>query len=273
MLNVEKIRLMARISIYEESHGKDIMEISRHFKGDYVSRKILIAMIHYTLCFLLVAFIILIMNLETILLHLNLDFLSSVSKSMLLIYGIGGAICLIGSYIFYAETYEACHRDSLFYAAKLDKLLHLDENANEALEIDAEEAEYYAEQGGDIHVYNPERGSWDWVQPQLQLRLHSGNDITSPKRPVIQKNVQRDTVSKTRLRPTSGRSFTERNDWLDEPVVPKPDPSDWIDTPIEPEGGWLDDAPVHRSHSKHTYHKPAENNRRDIDVLDITKRK
>ena len=34
MLNVEKIRLMTQLSIYDRKEGKAIRDVSRYFKGD-----------------------------------------------------------------------------------------------------------------------------------------------------------------------------------------------------------------------------------------------
>ena len=53
MLNVEKIRLMTQLSIYDRKEGKAIRDVSRYFKGDYLSRRMFMALVHYTLCFIL----------------------------------------------------------------------------------------------------------------------------------------------------------------------------------------------------------------------------
>jgi hypothetical protein len=273
MLKVEKIRLMTQISIFEEKDGKDIYEISRHFKGDYISRKILVSMIHYTLCFLLAAFIMLLMNLENILLHLNLNFITSVSRSLLILYGIGGAICAILSYVIHAEKYEKGHRNSLFYAAKLDKLLHLQSNRTDALDIDEEDAEYYAETGGDIRIYNPQNGTMNRVPTQFKVEAKSKVPL-SPKAPAS----FRSTPSRSVAHSSAGQhAYTRQTSvpkggWLDDPIMPEAHPSDWIDDPIEPEGGWLDDAPASRSMPKHPSAGRKTTVDKKIDVLDITKR-
>ena len=166
MLNVEKIRLMTQLSIYERREGEGIIETSKFFKGDYVSRKILTSCIYYTLCFILIAIVLSIINLEEILLKLNIPFIIESLRSIVIVYLVGMAFMILGSYIRFTSRYDYVHRKSLFYSAKLDKLLHMQED-EDSLDITEDESEYYKETGGNIRIYDDSRNTWETVKPQF----------------------------------------------------------------------------------------------------------
>ncbi len=261
MLNPEKIRLMTQLSIYERKEGKRIIETSKYFKGDYVSHSILTASIYYTLCFIVITVILTIVNIEEILLQLNIPFIMESLHKILYVYLAGMVIMILLAYIRYSAGYDAAHRKSLFYTAKLDKLLRMQEDENSFLDITEDEAEYYRETGGRIRVYDDERNTWETVKPQFRTYVTQNPVPEKQSRPKpVSQDIQFTPVSKGQMqhKPVQSDSRPDRTvrretpvlksgdripngGWLDEPIVPKFSADDWLDEPSTPKGGWLDE--------------------------------
>ena len=106
MLNVEKIRLMTQLSIYDRKEGKAIRDVSRYFKGDYLSRRMFMALVHYTLCFILVSMLLMLINIEELLMHLNIPFIVAAVRVLLFIYVLGFVGMMAFSYVRYARAYS-----------------------------------------------------------------------------------------------------------------------------------------------------------------------
>ena len=261
MLNVEKIRLMTQLSIYERKEGKRIIETSKYFKGDYVSRSILTASIYYTLCFLVIAIILTVVNIEDILLQLNIPFIMESLHKILYIYLAGMVIMILLAYIRYSASYDSAHRKSLFYTAKLDKLLRMQEDENSFLDITEDEAEYYKETGGKIRVYNAKQNTWETLRPQFHTYVKKEVSSENPSQSSSARDIRFTPVSKGQKSSSLNRSDYKASDpsrrksaltgrsssympndgWLDEPIISDFSSDDWIDDPVTPKGGWLDE--------------------------------
>lgn len=261
MLNVEKIRLMTQLSIYERKEGKRIIETSKFFKGDYVSRSILTASIYYTLCFIVIAIILTIVNIEEILLQLNIPFIMESLRRILYVYLVGLVIMILLAYVRYSASYDSAHRKSLFYTAKLDKLLRMQEDENSFLDITEAEAEYYKETGGRIRVYNDKQNTWETIKPQFHTYVKKDSFTDEQSSQKFDKDVQFTPITKRQKFPKSQTSdfktskssvsgsalnpkldsYLPKDGWLDEPIIPKFSSDDWIDEPSAPAGGWLDE--------------------------------
>lgn len=201
MLNVEKIRLMTQLSIYDKKEGKAIRDVSRYFKGDYLSRRIFMALVHYSLCFILVSMLLVLINLENFLMHINIPFLVAAVRVLLFIYVAGLVGMMIFSYARYARAYDDLHRKSLYYMAKLDKLLQLEEAPDTKLDIESAGSEFYKDKGGTIRIMDEKRRD-DPREPE-------GGWLDDP------------------IEPADG--------WLDDgdDTVNTEDEGDWLDDPIE----------------------------------------
>ncbi len=234
MLNVEKIRLMAQLSIYERKEGKEILETSRHFKGDYISRRLFTSAIFYTLCFILITIVLTIINLEEVLLHLNIPFIMASLHTILFIYLIGMVIMLLIAYIRYNAKFDSAHRKSLFYAAKLDKLLRMQESEDDVLDITEEESEYYKETGGKIRIYDDKGNTWKTIKPRFHTIVKHGGI----EEDIDEKNSE---LHYTPIRNGSYRSQTPKGGWLDDPVDSSYSGQKDRHTSPVPQGGWLDE--------------------------------
>lgn len=226
MLNVEKIRLMTQLSIYDRKEGKAIRDVSRYFKGDYLSRRMFMALVHYTLCFILVSMLLMLINLEELLMHLNIPFIVAAVRVLLFIYVLGFVGMMAFSYVRYARAYDDLHRKSLYYMAKLDKLLQLEEAPDTKLDIESAGSEFYKEKGGKIRILEdaPERQA----KPQPDRRSSA---TAAPKQAAAQRMEQ---VPQKKAPQPAAR---QEEEWLDDPIEPE---NGWLDDPVEPEDGWLD---------------------------------
>lgn len=128
MLNINKVRLMTQLAVFKKKQGKDIEEASRYFKSDYISKKIIKIFLQYTLLFILLSFIMLLTQVEMILVNLNLDFISALGKTFLMLYCLGAVISCVTSGMYFASKYESIHRLTLYYEAKLEKILSISES-------------------------------------------------------------------------------------------------------------------------------------------------
>ncbi|WP_031548481.1 hypothetical protein [Oribacterium sp. FC2011] len=212
MLNVEKIRLMVQLSIYEKKEGKGIIETSKYFKGDYISRGILTASIYYTLCFIVISIIIAVVNIEEVLLHLNISFIIASLQSILYIYLAGMVIIILGAYIRCSISYDNAHRKSLFYTAKLDKLLRMQENEFDYIDVTKDEAEYYKETGGSIRVYDDISNTWESIHPRFRTYVKDGGELSDPEGGWLDDPIANPTKEHT---PYSKKGESQSG-WLDE---------------------------------------------------------
>ena len=227
MLNVEKIRLMTQLSIYDRKEGKAIRDVSRYFKGDYLSRRMFMALVHYTLCFILVSMLLMLINIEELLMHLNIPFIVAAVRVLLFIYVLGFVGMMAFSYVRYARAYDDLHRKSLYYMAKLDKLLQIEEAPDTKLDIESAGSEFYKEKGGKIRVM--EDAPLRQTKRSKTAPDRRGNASAAPKQveaqPVKRKSAVQDTDR-------------QEEAWLDDPIEPE---NGWLDDPVEPGDGWLDD--------------------------------
>lgn len=205
MLNVEKIRLMTQLSIYDRKEGKAIRDVSRYFKGDYLSRRMFMALVHYTLCFILVSMLLMLINLEELLMHLNIPFIVAAARVLLFIYVLGFVGMMAFSYVRYARAYDDLHRKSLYYMAKLDKLLQLEEAPDTKLDIESAGSEFYKEKSGKIRIMDE---STEWLDDPIEPEGGWLDDPVEPEGGWL--DGEDDTVN-----------TGDDNGWLDDPVESK----------------------------------------------------
>ena len=124
--------MMARLSIFEKREGRDVPRISRYYKADYISNRILRAALHYSLCFLLVASFVLLLKINRIFESLNPDFLLSLGRGILLLYLLGLSAAVVAAAALSANYYDRIQRLGDHYLDELERLLELEE-AEDAL--------------------------------------------------------------------------------------------------------------------------------------------
>ncbi len=222
-MDIEKIQMMTKLAIFEKKEGREIIEISRYFKGDYVASRVFKAMLHYTLCFILVAALAVLIRLETILLNLNINFLTNAAKLFLVVYLTGLAIMMVLSAFEAASHYDHARHMGDIYTSNLERLLSYDESGD-AVRYAKEEASSYMKQ------YFEERSAF-----KEDRRISEEDDWSG------EASVREDDWLDGSEAPKDGwldEPETPKDGWLDEPETPK---GGWLDEPDIPKGGWLDD--------------------------------
>ena len=64
MLNEEKIRLMTKLSVYEEKDGREDIRLSKFYRSDYVRYQLLKTILCVTIAFLIIVGLIILYNTE-----------------------------------------------------------------------------------------------------------------------------------------------------------------------------------------------------------------
>ncbi len=122
MLNVEKIKLMTKLAIYEKNEGKEDIPISKYYKSDYIRYNLLKSIVSVTIGYGLILVLIGIYNLEYIIGEaINLDYKvlgSQVLRVYLILMGIYLSISIILSTI----NYEKSRKGLKSYYNNLKKL-------------------------------------------------------------------------------------------------------------------------------------------------------
>lgn len=152
-MDIEKVHIMTKLAIFEKREGRDIMEVSRFFKGDYVAARIFKAILHYSLCFLLVTMLAVLIQLETILLNLNFRFLGDAARLVSLLYLIGLLLTIVVSGFGAGARYDRAEALGERYIEMLESLLSY-EQAGRAVRYAREEASSYMRE----HLQGMENG-------------------------------------------------------------------------------------------------------------------
>ena len=86
MLNKEKIRLMTKLSIYEQGIGKKEIPMSRYFRSDYISINMVRTVISATITYILLVVMWLLYDLESLMDQLTEIDLFKVGRNILILY-------------------------------------------------------------------------------------------------------------------------------------------------------------------------------------------
>ncbi|SES79320.1 hypothetical protein [[Clostridium] polysaccharolyticum] len=95
MLNEKKIRLMTRLSLFEEYEGKEEIKIDRYYKIDYIRYQILKSMLCVTLGYVLILLAVFVYQSEYI-----LDNITSIAYKSVGVYILTGYLFLLLFYSF-----------------------------------------------------------------------------------------------------------------------------------------------------------------------------
>lgn len=132
MLDNKKIRMMTKLSIYEDKIGKKDILLGRYYKTDYVRYKMLKSAVATTVGYILILAMIIIYKLEYLIQNaVTLDYIN-IGTKILGIYIILLIIYVIGSLIAYSIEYDISRRRLGRYYKSLTKLEeHIDAHNQE----------------------------------------------------------------------------------------------------------------------------------------------
>ncbi|MCI9359439.1 MAG: hypothetical protein HFG65_00540 [Hungatella sp.] len=138
MLNEDKIKLMANISMFENHQKKYISLVTRYFKSDYISRNLLRAFFGYTLCWALGFLLVILYRAEGI--FASMDFAALQEQAVR--YGkyyVAGLVCyLLIALIVSVRRYNRGLKEQKIYIAKLRRLEKRYEFQNRTKELGKE---------------------------------------------------------------------------------------------------------------------------------------
>ena len=123
MLNEEKIRLMTDLAMFEKKNQCCLRDASGYFKSDYISRGLISGLIHYTLCFLMLLALCVLMNMDEFLSTMEFERLTALALKGGWIYGAGLLAYLLLIVVVYSRRYEYEVKMNRIY---ISKLKHLD---------------------------------------------------------------------------------------------------------------------------------------------------
>lgn len=106
MLNNDKIKLMTKLALYEQSNGKKSLPASKYYKDDYLGLKLINSAIVATLAFLLTLVCIVFVNIETLIYDITTIDLVNVCRIVIVCYIAFMVLYLTISYIVYKIKYN-----------------------------------------------------------------------------------------------------------------------------------------------------------------------
>ncbi len=143
MIDVQKVKLMTRISIYENGEGKKDIKMHRSSQGTYVTLKVIESILCITLAFVLCAGLYSMRYFSRIVTE-GFAVFKSTATHLLIIYVILMILSLVMTYFYYGRKYKNAHRRILNYDKDLGRLAVLmgedpEESDFESLEEEVEE--------------------------------------------------------------------------------------------------------------------------------------
>lgn len=125
MLNNEKIRVMTKLSIYENKSGKEDIKLSQYYKTDYVRLQILNTLVFVTIGYMLLLVMIGAYQSEYLIKEaVNLDY-EAIGTYIIGIYVMILTIYILGVVIGYNIKYETSKKKLLGYSKGLKYLQKL----------------------------------------------------------------------------------------------------------------------------------------------------
>ncbi len=245
MLNRDKIRLMTKLAAFEKNEGREVLQTGEYFRSDYISNRVLLAELHFTLCFLLAVMVLMLMRLESILLNLSLQYLQGAARLLGLVYVVGLLITGIISGTEARLHYNTAQALRDFYTEKLEQLLALARG-----EQPAENSRYGDDFGEEIRLLR----AGALPEEEAESELHSEEAEAAVRfareeasRYIREEKQRRKKNRKMKAVPKKGQ-------------MPEDDDGFWLDTPIDQDDDdyWLDDEPEGEENGLPTQRSNAE---------------
>lgn len=123
MVNGEKVILMTRLAMYEQSLGREDLDKGKYFKSDYVKYNCLKTIVSTTVLFWIIVIAYIYYNLGTIMEELaNMDYLS-IAYKIVLYYGLICLVFLVFAWVLYSYRYIKAKPKLIKYNQNLKKLI------------------------------------------------------------------------------------------------------------------------------------------------------
>ncbi len=122
MVNEEKVRIMAKLAIYENGKGKQELKLAKYFKSDYIKYNVLKTIVSTAICYWLAVLLYVLINLQKLTENLTtMDYMSVLYRLLI------GFVVVVLAYaifarIFYDRQYEKARPNIVIYNHFLKKL-------------------------------------------------------------------------------------------------------------------------------------------------------
>ncbi len=132
MVNEEKVILMTRLAIYEQSTGKEDLEKGKYFKSDYVKYNCLKTLVSTTVLFAVLVFCYIYYNIGTIIESLaDMDYMK-IAYRLVAIYGISCVAFMLVAWVLYSYRYSKAKPNLIKYNQNLKKLIEFYEKEDKS---------------------------------------------------------------------------------------------------------------------------------------------
>lgn len=122
MLNEKKIALMTKMAIYEQGEGKKSLPMSKYYRSDYISLRIINTVIVTTIAFFLIVGLAVLVNVEKLLDELVSMDLMKIGKNILIAYIVVIIFQTAMTYIVYSYRFKKYRKGLNEYNGSLKKL-------------------------------------------------------------------------------------------------------------------------------------------------------
>lgn len=122
MLNADKIKLMTKLSLFEEKEKSSTMLINHYFKKDYISFQMIQSAVFITLSFIAVIVLYVLYSAENWIANAQIADLVSMGSLMLVSYIACLALYLVLTYLVSSRRYERAKKNQKVYHSGLKRL-------------------------------------------------------------------------------------------------------------------------------------------------------
>ena len=122
MADIEKIRLMTDLALYEKKNQKRVFKINNYYRHDYIMGQLLGAFVRYLICMPLCFILYLIFQAGALFYNINVSGLTSVLTDLSRYFLAGLAIYMLIAFFIASARYKRSKRGMLLYATKLKRL-------------------------------------------------------------------------------------------------------------------------------------------------------
>ncbi len=128
MVNEEKVRLMTRLAMYEQSTGREDLEKGKYFKSDYVKYNCLKTLVSTTILYVVVVAAYIYYNMGELVTQLVDIDLFSVAYKILIAYALVCIFFMVVAWFLYSYRYKKAKPHIIKYNQNLKKLIAFYEN-------------------------------------------------------------------------------------------------------------------------------------------------
>lgn len=128
MVNEEKVRLMTRLAMYEQSTGREDLEKGKYFKSDYVKYNCLKTLVSTTILYVVVVVVYIYYNMGELVTQLVDIDLFSVAYKILIAYALVCIFFMVVAWFLYSYRYKKAKPHIIKYNQNLKKLIAFYEN-------------------------------------------------------------------------------------------------------------------------------------------------